>query len=149
MSEAVAYPVRRRSGGESYAAGQAFDLKKIGNYDEALTAMSKIVRLSTEGKLEIEAAKALVAMIDKMVQTMHRKRAHQLETRRLDLLGAAAEQGSAVFEGLMIIPPESRKPKDVTPRSRGAVTIEQGPALSIKAPSKPGPRKRSSKRKDT
>lgn len=146
MSEVIEYPIRRRAGGESYAAGTPFEIPKLSTYDEALTAMGKIVRRCAKGELEIDAGQRLVQMIERMVNTMHKKRSHTLEERRLDLLGAAAEQGAAVFEGLMIIPPESRKTKDVTPRSQGnGMTIEQGPALNIKAPTKPGRQKRSKK----
>ena len=113
----------RRISGDEYRAGPGFTLKSLTSIDHVRAAMSTVARRVTTGQLEVEAGYKIVQILERIMKAVHTKRQHELEARRLDLLGAAAESGAAIFEGIAIIPPPQ-------------VTIEQqGPAtLTIEGP---------------
>ena len=134
MSSKIPTPIRRSGSLEHYAAGLPFRLGPMRGYDEVMKEMARVTRLVTAGKLEVEAGSRIVAMLGQIVKTINLRRRAELDERRLDLLGAAAEEGAAVFEGIAIIPPPSRyqrKPEPVAPKPP-TIDIEPGEPIKIK-----------------
>lgn len=85
-----------------------FKLSPVRTYDEAITAMAMVTRKVGLGEIDVDRGWKLVGMLSRLVTAINYRRKSELEDRRLDLLGAAAERGDAVFEGLAIIPPRPR-----------------------------------------
>ena len=95
----------RRMSGDEYKAGPGFNLANLTTIDHVRSAMATVARRVTTGKLEVEAGYKITQILERVMRAVHTKRQHELEARRLDLLGAAAESGAAIFEGIAIVPP--------------------------------------------
>ena len=126
--------IHRYAGRTAAICGKTFKLGPLNSYDQALKEIARIARKAALGEIELGAADHLTRLIERAVGVIYKRRQDEFNTRRLDLMGAAAEQGAAVFEGFAIIPPPSREAKDVTPKPNGGMMIEQGPSLEIKKP---------------
>ena len=110
----------RRMSGDEYRAGPGFVLRNLVTIDQIRAAMATTVRRVTTGKLETEAGYKIVQMLERILRAAHMKRQHELDARRLDLLGAAAESGAAIFEGIAIVPP----PQVIQGDAPATLTIE-------------------------
>ena len=131
--------IRRRGGGVQYGAGSPIKVGPVQSYDQAVKLLGTLARKVASGELEVETGAKMSAMVMNIVRTIHYRRSSDLEERRLDLLGAAAEEGAAVFQGVAIIPP-SRAPSLTPKRDTAApqVSIEAAPAIKIQTPNTRG-----------
>lgn len=107
----------------------------VTGFDQAIAEMVRITRAVGAGKVEVDTGAKMVGMLRGVVTAIHFRRKAELEARKLDLLGAAAESGAAVFEGFAIVPPASR----VQPPEAAAPPLLEakpnGELLELKAPS--------------
>lgn len=139
MRDAYPTPIRRSGSLDQYVAGQEFSIAGLQGFSDCAQAQARVIRRVAAGKLEVEAGNKLIQMIATLARTFHFQRKAELEERRLDLLGAAAEQGAAVFEGLAIVPPASRMQPVAEPEPEPEViNIEPGPLVKIDRPNRRG-----------
>ena len=141
---------RDSGGGERSNVGKAYKLGNIVTVSDVRREMVKVMRLGVEGKLELEGALRLTRILRDILHCIHTDRKHELENRRLDLLGAAAETGIAFFQGIAIIAPAGAK----TPQPKQIEAIEVIPEKvtvskrkPIGAKPKPKPKRKASAKK--
>lgn len=138
MSDAYAPPIKRSGSLDIYAGGMPYSIRDLSGFSGCAAAQAQVIRRVAAGKMEVEVGNKLVQMIAQVARTLHFQRKTQLEERKLDLLGAAAEQGAAVFEGLAIVPPRSRAHPTPETAAPPVLNMEQGEAMTIKAPGSKG-----------
>ena len=130
---------RDSGGGERSNVGKAYKLGNISTVSDVRREMVKVMNLVVQGKLEVEGALRLTRILRDILHCIHTDRKHELENRRLDLLGAAAETGIAFFQGIAIIAPVGAK----TPQPKQIEAIEVIPQKVAVAlgPAQPKPKK--------
>ena len=112
----------------------AFRIGPVQGYDQAIKEMVRITRAVGDDRIDLDKGHKMVQMLGRVVQAINFRRRTELEERRLDLLGAAAESGAAVFEGFAIIPPASRLSGPGAAAPPPTVELEPGEAVRIKPP---------------
>ena len=131
--------IRRRGGGVQYGAGSPIKVGPVQSYDQAVKLLGTLARKVASGELEVETGAKMSAMVMNIVRTIHYRRSSDLEERRLDLLGAAAEEGAAVFQGVAIIPPSrSNLSPSLKQDTAAPQVIEAAPAIKIQTPNTRG-----------
>lgn len=142
MAEAAVPTLIQRDsgGGDRSNVGPAYALGNISGVSDVKREMVKVMRLAVEGKLELEGALRLTRILRDILHCIHTDRKHELEARRLDLLGAAAETGIAFFQGLAIIAPAGAKIQQ--PREIEAIEVIPQGVTVAEAPAQPKPKKK-------
>lgn len=122
--------ILRQAGAEKYSGGVPFSIHQLASVDQCRSAMAQVVRRVIAGTLEVEVGNRLTQMLERVMRSATVIRGHELETRRLDLLGAAVEEGGVVWAGIKIIPPSKHMPTI----EGEAVEVELGEPLQIRPP---------------
>ena len=136
MADPPALIQRSAGGGERYNVGQGYKIGALASVEHVRRELAIIARKAALGQLELEGARALTRILKEVLGAIHTQRKHDLESRRLDLLGAAAEEGVIFFQGIAIVPPpgyDKAPDKPVVTIDPAQVTVAEKPLPETEA----------------